>query len=308
MANYKILSFDGGGIRGIVTVILLQRISQRLGSEDWLKKASLIAGTSTGGLLTLALAHGLNLQTMRDVYEKKGEAIFDDSWFDDVVDLGKIMGADYDIRNLEKELKRIFGKTNLKDLKSRVLVTAFDLDNEEEDKNKRTWKPKIFHNFPGKGNDRDELVYKVGLYTSAAPTYFESVDGYIDGGVYANNPSMCALAQALDSRSQEQTTLDNISLLSLGTGINLEYIKEKSVDWGYAQWAKPLVSLMLDGLSGIADYQCKQILSERYHRLAPVFPEGLKIDMDAVDKIEDMIQFANGVSIDQTVRWIKSEW
>lgn len=308
MAKYKILSLDGGGIRGIVTVILLQRISQRLGSEDWLKKASLIAGTSTGGLLTLALAHGLSLQTMRDVYEKKGETIFDDSWFDDVVDLGKIMGADYDIRNLEKELKRIFGQTKLKDLKSRMLVTAFDLDNEAEDKNKRTWKPKIFHNFPGEGSDGDELVYKVGLYTGAAPTYFESVDGYIDGGVYANNPSMCALAQALDSRSREQTTLDNISLLSLGTGINLQYIKEKSVDWGYAQWAKPLISLMLDGLSGIADYQCKQILSERYHRLAPVFPEGMKIDMDAVDKIEDMIQFTNGVSIDQTVKWIESEW
>jgi patatin-like phospholipase/acyl hydrolase len=304
MSNYKILSLDGGGIRGMVTVVLLQKISQQLGSEDWLKKFNLIAGTSTGGLLTLALAHGLDLQTMRDVYVNKGEDIFDDSWLDDLKDLGKIMGADYDIRNLEKELKRIFGETKLKDMQRRMLVTAFDLDNEATVKSKRTWKPKIFHNFPGNDNDGEELAYKVGLYTAAAPTYFESVDGYIDGGVFANNPSMCALAQALDQRTGEATTIENISLLSIGTGTNLEYIKGQSLDWGYAQWAKPLVSLMLDGINGIADYQCRQILSGRYYRLAPVFPEGSKYEMDAVDKIDEMIAFAETVDVNGVVEWV----
>ncbi|MBI5216184.1 MAG: hypothetical protein HY960_10570 [Ignavibacteriae bacterium] len=75
-------------------------------------------------------------------------------------------------------------------------------------------------------------------------------------------------------------------------------------NWGYAQWAKPLVSLMLDGINGIADYQCKQILSERYHRLAPVFPEGSKYDMDAVDKIDEMIAFAESVDMRGVVEWV----
>ncbi len=59
---------------------------------------------------------------------------------------------------------------------------------------------KALSHFHGPGNDRKELAYKVGLYTAAAPTYFPAVDGYVDGGVYANNPSMCALAQTQDQR------------------------------------------------------------------------------------------------------------
>ena len=158
--------------------------------ESFFDSIDLIAGTSTGGLLALGIAHQLDLSEIRDIYEKKGPKIFDDSWLDDLADLGKLRGADYDIEPLRRELKRVFGDTTLGQLKKRVLITAFDLDN--EDPAKRTWKPKLFHNFPGRNTDRSEAAFAVGLYTSAAPTYFPSVDGFIDGGVYASNPSMCA--------------------------------------------------------------------------------------------------------------------
>src|SRR4030043_1597481 len=186
----------------------------------------------------------------------------------------------------------IFGKTTLGKLKKRVLITTFDLDNESKDSFKRTWKPKLFHNFPGPDTDGKELVYKVGLYTSAAPTYFPSVDGYIDGGVFATNPSMCALAQSQDSDFKDAPPLRDVVLLSLGTGTSLIYIEGKELDWGYAQWAKQLVSLMLDGTSGIADSQGKQIMGDKYHRLAPVFPPNISIPMDAVDRIPYMVEFA----------------
>jgi hypothetical protein len=88
----------------------------------------------------------------------------------------------------------------------------------------------------------------------------------------------------------------------------LQYIKGKSLDWGYVQWVKPLVSLMLDGVSGIADYQCRQILKDRYCRLAPTFPPGTSIPMDAVDKIPSMVRFAGSVDLTATVRWIESRW
>jgi len=114
------------------------------------------------------------------------------------------------------------------------------------------------------------------LYTAAAPTYFPSVDGYIDGGVYANNPSMCALAQTQDDRYFDPPTkINDVVLLSLGTGTSLFHIKKETLDWGYVQWIKPLTSLMLDGISAIAHYQSEQILRDRYHRLAPVFPSKL---------------------------------
>ncbi|MCI0450735.1 MAG: patatin-like phospholipase family protein [Chlorobi bacterium] len=169
MPKYRILSLDGGGIKGIITAIILKRLSGEPGLEDWLSKADLITGTSTGGLIALGLAKGLALDEIIALYRNKGEEIFDDSWIDNVIDLGKISGADYDITNLTKILRNIFGETKLSELSRRVLITTFDLDNNESSDSKRTWKPKLFHNFPGSDSDGEQPAYKVGLYTSAAP-------------------------------------------------------------------------------------------------------------------------------------------
>jgi len=308
MAKYRVVSIDGGGIRGLVTTILLQRIIATPGLEDLFGTIDLVAGTSTGGLLALGIAHQLDLQRIREVYVEKGPKIFADSWLDDLVDLGKIRGADYDIKPLRRELRDLFGDATLGSLRKRVLITAFDLDNESPKAEERTWKPKLFHNFPGPSSDRGALAADVGLYTSAAPTYFPSVDGYIDGGVYASNPAMCALAQTQDDRYRPTPSLNEVFLLSLGTGTSLQYIKGNYHDWGYAQWVKPLINLMLDGTAGIADYQCSQILGDRYHRLAPVFPAGTTVPMDDIDKIPYLIEFAEALPINETVEWLRQVW
>ena len=310
MAKYRVLSIDGGGIRGLITTVMMQRLAAKPGLEGFLDKVDLIAGTSTGGLLALGIARGLPLDEIRDLYLNDGKEIFDDSWIDDLLDLGKLRGADYKTRNMRRVFKRVLGEnTTLGDLNKNVLITAFDLDNKDSNKEKRTWKPKLFHNFPGPKNDRKELAYKVGLYTAAAPTYFPSVDGYIDGGVYANNPSMCALAQTQDDRYFDPPTeISDVVLLSLGTGTSLFHIKKEILDWGYVQWIKPLISLMLDGISGIAHYQSEQILRDRYHRLAPVFPSEVSIPMDAVKKMPYMVEFAGKVKLKKTTDWMKANW
>ena len=309
MAKYRILSIDGGGIRGIVTTVMMQRLQATPGLKGFLDSVDLIAGTSTGGLLALGIARGLELDQIRDLYVDDGPDIFDDSWIDDLLDLGKLRGADYKIGPMRRVFKRVLGEsTTLGQLQKRVLITAFDMDNENPDPLERTWKPKLFHNFPGDGSDRAELAYKVGMYTAAAPTYFPSVDGYIDGGVYANNPSMCALAQTQDKRYRPTPRINEVVMVSLGTGTSLFHIKGKTLDWGYAQWIKPLISLMLDGISGIADYQCSQMLRRRYHRQAPVFPADVSIPMDDVKKIPYMIQFAESLDLRPTIRWMRRHW
>ena len=309
MAKYRILSIDGGGIRGIVAAVLMQRLQAKPGLEGFLDKIDLVAGTSTGGLLALGIARGLGLDEIRNLYVNDGPEIFDDSWLDDLLDLGRLRGADYKTGPMRSVFKRVLGdRTTLGQLRKRILITAFDMDNEDEGELKRTWKPKLFHDFPGVGNDRHELAYKVGMCPAAAPTYFPSVDGYIDGGVYANNQAMCALAQTQDKRYRPTPSLDEVELLSLGTGTSLFYVRGKTLDWGYVQWIKPLISLMLDGISGIADYQCHQMLRNRYHRLAPVFPPDVSIPMDAVKKIPYMIQFAKGLDLRATIRWMRRHW
>lgn len=308
MARYRILSLDGGGIRGLITAILLARLDAEKGLSGWLGRTDLIAGTSTGGLIALALARGASLAAIRALYEERGRSIFDDSWLDDVKDLGNILGAQYRTEKLAAELQGLLGAARLRDLRKRVLVTAFDLDNEDPRPDRRRWKPKIFHNFPGPDSDGAAPAWKVGLYTSAAPTYFPTVDGYVDGGVFANNPSMCALAQTQDARIGRRPALGNVALLSLGTGSSLLYVKGKKLDWGYAQWAQALLGVMFDGTVGIADYQCRQLLGARYHRLAPRFAAGEAFPLDAIDRIPELVAFAERVDIGPAAAWLRRHW
>lgn len=307
---YRILSFDGGGIRGLVTLAILKRLEAQV--PTLIQKADVLAGTSTGGIIALGLAAGKSVDDMLSLYLDNGKDIFDDSWWDNIRDIGGVTGADYDQKNLAKILKRVFADMQLKDLQKRVLIPSFDLDNEATDPSKRTWNPKFFHNFPGDDSDGDELVVEVALDTSAAPTFFPSHDGFIDGGVVANNPSMAAVAQTQDRRNTDlPPKLEEIHLLSIGTGINLSFIKGRELDWGLAQWAKPLVNLLLDASMGIADFQCRHILKGTYQRIAPVFPHDTNIKMDEWKRSQELIDFGNAAALrdswsdEDVVNWLK---
>lgn len=310
MANFRILSFDGGGIRGVLTAVLLGRLSDEYPGllQRRPDAITMFSGTSTGGILALGIAAGLTPQQIRDLYVVNGKLIFDASWMRDVVEIGGLSGAKYDNANLKRILNETFGGLRLKDLKARVLIASFRLDNQESDPSKRTWSPKFFHNFPGPDSDGESLVVDVAMATSAAPTYFPSYDGYIDGGVTANNPSMAAVAQALDGRNQpaERAALEEIKLLSLGTGVSLQYIEGQDLDWGDAQWIKPILNVMMDGSVGVADFQCSQLLGNRYCRLEPVFPAGKSFPMDDVSKIVDLMDFARSFDLSAALTWLKA--
>jgi patatin-like phospholipase/acyl hydrolase len=311
MAKYRILSIDGGGVRGLLVTVLLQQLE--MGLPGWRDRTDLLAGTSTGGIIALGLAKGLTPTDLRHLYYDKSPAIFGDSLLDDIRDLGRVVGAEFSNRNLRRELESVFGVTRLQDLGQRVLISSFDLDNEDPDPTKRTWKPKFFHNFPGIDTDGPLRVADVALYTSAAPTYFPSVDGYVDGGVAANNPSMAALAQSLDRRARipQRPSIDEISLLSIGTGRSLSRITGRRHDWGYAQWAKPLLRLMFDAVSGIPDYQCRQILGDRYHRIDYTFKPGQEIDLAehaARDRLVKIGEEGMKADVDQALGWLRKNW
>lgn len=309
MSKYKILSLDGGGLRGLITARLIDRLNSHPEIKGWLDSVDLFAGTSTGGILALGLSIGKSPNEISDLYRIKGKEIFDDSFLDNILDLSRFVGAEYSSKNLKAELKKIFGNKKLGNISKKVVIPTFDLDNEASTEN-RTWKPKIFHNFLGHDSDKDALLSNVALYTSSAPTYFPSADGYIDGGVYANNPSIISIAQAISKRNDpsEKIKLDDIVLLSIGSGVSLKYITGATLDWGYAQWAKPLIDVLMDGVAGISDYQAQQLLDNRYHRLQITFDANERIELDAVDQISRMDEIATESLIDDTVKWIKESW
>lgn len=314
MNGYRILSLDGGGIRGYLSILLLERLEKA--RPGFLSQIDLFAGTSTGSFIALGLAAGQPASAIRQMYEQSGPAIFHDSLIDNIRDLGFALGAKYSNDNLHRVLTQLFGNLTLGKLPKKVLIASFDLDAEPEDKpHKRMWKAKFFHNFPGPHSDECESVVDVALRSSAAPFYFPSYQGYVDGFVVANNPSMCALAQVLNAHAAD---LDEIILLSVGTGLNPRYIDSKKSNWGWARWmvqvnplsrrwyGMPLIYMMWEASVDLARYECEQLLDGRFLRLDPLLKKA--VDIDEVRQMRYLREVALSTDLDEAEEWLNQHF
>lgn len=301
MSKFRILCLDGGGIRGLYTAVLLDRLVTAV--PTFLDDIHLYAGTSTGGILALGLASGRTPAEGIALYQQWGPRIFSRTWAWKLRTLWGVVGAKYDNQMLHEAVTQELGTRTMNDLAQQgknVLISSFDLA-DEHDPN-RCWSPKFFHNFPGPTGDPGELLADVAMYTSAAPTYFPSYKGYVDGGVAANSPTMAALAQALDPGTGGQPLAD-VRLLSVGTGMVIRAISGQRHNWGILQWASPAIPIMLEGSMDAQNYECQRVLgAEQYYRLNAVLPE--PIELDDVGRMDKLIHFANAVDIGPAAAWI----
>jgi patatin-like phospholipase/acyl hydrolase len=292
---------DGGGIRGILTARLLERIEAEM--PGFLMHVDLFAGTSTGGLLALGLAGGKSPGELRQLYQTLAKRVFADSLIDQLKDLGNLVGAEFSFEPLKEVLEEQFGAATLAELYFRVLIPTFQLDNKAAGRGKvRAWKMKLFHNYPGPDSDGKERVVDVGVRTSVAPAYFPTYQGYIDGGVAASNPAMCAVAQALDARAGQQR-LEDLRLLSFGTGYNPRHLPLEDADWGLVQWAPHLLYVMLESSIGLVDFQCRQLLESRYFRMDPTLP--FEIGLGSIQYIPELLEAAERANLSSTLKWIE---
>jgi patatin-like phospholipase/acyl hydrolase len=312
--KYRILCIDGGGIRGIIPCILLRRLSQEVGAENLLSRVDLFAGTSTGAIIAAGLAAGEPVDQLERLYKYRGRVIFRRSLGQRITNPFGFCRARYDSSALQRELHAVLGSKKLGDLSRRLLITAFDLDATKveptEGKEERSWRPKVFHNFEvlGGSDDRDIEIARAVACSCAGPTYFPAIDGYIDGGVFANSPTVCALAQCLDRRLPEPPRLEDIVMLSIGTGRNPRYLPDTHPDRGWADWVNQyrIRNLLLEGSGLAADYQCTQLLGCRYHRLSVTLDH--PIEMDDVKRLPELIQIAEARKLDKTVEWLREKW
>ena len=293
--TYKILSFDGGGIKGLISIVILKRLVKEV--PLLLKNVNLISGTSTGGIIALCLADKTPLETIKNLYYENGERIFKKARFN----FRGLARGKYTNKNLKEMLEEIFEGRTLCELKKNVLIPTFDLDGEN---GKRAWKPKFFDNIDKNDPDCEELISNIALYTSAAPTFFPAVNGFIDGGVCANNPSMAAVSNALSRNIK----VDNLRVLSIGTGQNLKYIDNKEANYGLLKWTSNIFDIMFDGLIDIPNYQCKAILKENFCRINPTSENGTIPEMDEWKKRDELVEIGNSVDITKVVKWLKDNW
>lgn len=307
---YRLLSLDGGGIRGLLTARILERIVEQ--RPDFLDQVHLFAGTSTGAILAVALAKGISPSELVKLYQEKGQDIFHQDIWHRVGAVWGLMEARYTTENRLNTLRPYFADITLKDLLPRhVLVTTFQLDADNpispaKPTQAHTWKAKFFHNYEGDDSDGEQSALEVVMRSSAAPTYFPIYQGYVDGGVVANNPSMCALGQAIDQKNGGKQDIKNVALMSIGTGTKNINIPSTDGNWGLKQWGSTLLDLIFESGSGLADYQCRQLLDGCYLRLNPDL--GGDVGLDDLKAIDLLLTAANNLDLKDTLRFIDSQW
>ncbi len=280
---YRILSLDGGGIRGVISAVILAEVERQIG-KPLNQHFNLIAGTSTGSILATAIALGSNSQDIIKLYKEKGPRIFPYRSLLSLQRLGLVLqygfsAPKYSDEGLIEVLQEQFGTTKLSDVADspQLLIVSYDTLARE---------PIVFKSWR-----RDKDYFKVPLWevcvcSASAPVYFPAhllkterrTYSAIDGGLGANNPSACAIAEAI----RLNYPIQEVSVLSIGTGDSARPVPwEDARGWGLSQWGWKgrLIDVLFDASSDTHDYITMQVMSEpependkcrRYLRLQPV--------------------------------------
>lgn len=262
----RILSIDGGGIRGLVPALLLSHLEASLGAP-LAERFHLVAGTSTGGIIAAGLCAPAPIAAAELVhlYEVDGPRIFTQAPLHALASLGGTIQEKYSDTELERALaRRLSGWLSEVSL-AELLIPAYDLEARDAFFFK-SWVARGLELTPPEVRaDRDFDLAGAARATAAAPTYFEparvrarsgKTRALVDGGVFANNPAMCAYAAA----RRLYPNADGFLIASFGTGQLQRPIRfEQAKNWGLVGWARPLIDVMLDGVADTVDYQLQQL-------------------------------------------------
>lgn len=285
--RFRILSLNGGGIRGIFQAVFLSKIAEYF-PQPFCSNFDLISGTSTGAIIGMAVAAGIDMKKVVDLYTDKGPRIFRKKF------LGPFrQGPIYEQEILKAELQQVFGNKRLRELDTKVIITSASIE---------TPGHRFFANFPSYvESDENFTVVDSILSSTAAPTYFTPFrpEGqnrhYVDGGVWANSPSALAILLA---NKYLRVPLANISLLSIGTGdfskyTSIEYVNQLRQ---YSPDAiRTIFELMFASQESFADRYSKEVLGrENYLRVSATLdlPIALDNSIDAIGKLPQLAEDA----------------
>ena len=299
--TFRILSLDGGGIRGVLAARVLQEIERQLGPERPLHQYfDMIAGTSTGAILAGGLALGKNSQDLIHLYQAHGQTIFPPPprWQQlPIVQIVQALAATarYSNAGLIQVLKQEFGETTISEIKQPILlVLAYDT------LYRNTTFFTNYHPHLGARWYDDTPLWEICTGSAAAPTFFPPYElrpynvakfgdwrfPHIDGGVGANNPALPALSQAIKIAHSQVVTaqdkaahnlseamrLEDVAILSVGTGQVVESFTFDNVrQWRTMNWAQHISDIFMAAPAEIDSTVCQQVMgglgSERYLRL-----------------------------------------
>ncbi|GGE49249.1 patatin-like phospholipase/acyl hydrolase [Pedobacter psychrotolerans] len=301
--KFRILSIDGGGLRGLIPLQVIREIED-ITKRPIHKTFDLIAGTSTGGLLTCALSFGdvqstigntrkYSLDQIEDIYLSRGKEIFAKSnhLMNTYNSLRKWVRPEFNPKNLSKILDEYFGDNRITSCLKPIFITSFN----------------IHRNIPiyfttreaTLQEEKNATLHEICRATSAAPTYFPSYSfNYdsenvvcIDGGIVMNNPAIGALIEVLGNSDYKHYKVDDkridlkdISILSLGTGRTKKNINSSfSHKWGRKNWIKPIIDISTGGPVKIVHNQINTLF-----KASNLEKNYFRIDIDIDEKYSEM--------------------
>jgi uncharacterized protein len=267
----RLLSIDGGGIRGLIPAILLAEVETRTGKAI-ADLFDLIAGTSTGGILAIGLVQRIAAKDLAALYANRGPEIFSTTYRRKFCKLFGLGGPKYSADALETILKQLVGDAWLSQTTGpELLVPAAACNNTSSAWWFKSWEARGIK--LDVGDDQDDCdfpLWAIARATSAAPMYFPAAEITnrnnklliaVDGGLVSNNPEECAIAAARDLWPTEQ-----LRMISLGTGSAFTTVPVKP-GWGLFKWAPHLIDFMMQSGEEIETYKSSLQLGSNHIRL-----------------------------------------
>ncbi|AFZ16426.1 patatin-like phospholipase family protein [Allocoleopsis franciscana] len=285
----RILSIDGGGIRGIIPAMILNYIEEKTRNRIE-TMFHMISGTSTGGIIALGLTKrnsdsSSNYEAeytaaeLIDFYRKYGKKIFSEYIPTPIDDL---LQPKFSPIGKQEILTNLLGEARIENALREVFITSYDIElrtpvfftsNYDAEETEGLDSRKICRGF---------TMVNAAMATSAAPTFFPpyklktvhrtSEDYYalVDGGIFANNPTSLALMETMISykrKTGQELQRDDTLVVSLGTGsLTRKYKYQEAKNWGQLKWALPLLNIVFDGQSESVAYQFNQLMTTKGDR------------------------------------------
>ncbi len=290
---FRILSIDGGGFRGVYSAHLLNSIESKL-NINLLETFDLIAGTSTGSIIAAGIACGIPVSTILQLYKVHGRRIFCKRAHARLPIISGLFASKYHNNALQDVLQSTFGDRKLGDISAPLIIPSTDIGNG------------CVHVFKSKYDagfvrDPDVLVRDAVLASCSAPTYFDPyrLKEYllVDGGLWANNPSLVAV---VDASKRLKIDLDRIKILSIGTGTVKQYYPQqvgpikRLCGWGFmTRWGRDklintLLYLQASAASNMVGLllNAEQILSLNFDTDAAMAMDNPRLQDDLVSKAD----------------------
>lgn len=306
MARFQILSLDGGGIRGAFIAAFLADIERRYQTRIT-DHFDIITGTSTGGIVAIGLGMGLSAGQIQGFYAENGPSIFPSlippslrripfSGLLEPRNYRSLLRRKFSNKPLQEALDQALDGKPLGRSTTRLVIPAYDLQRNAV---------KLFKTAHHERFRSDYLLSasEVALATSAAPTFFQAASSanrfFVDGGLWANDPIMVGISEAIGVLGQAP---EDLRVLSIGTLDEVRALAKTRLSGGMAFWAKPAIDSIMTGQSTGAQGQAKLLLgSDNILRVSPSVPAG-HYKLDDASCIDELIGIASGEAEHQSPR------